>query len=247
MLHAAAACLLPACCCPPLADAACRRRRRTLPMLSHRLLRPLLPQRPMAHEKALAAARCSLLTAPLSLSLSLVVVVGLRRVMADGSQAALLLAKQLRDLNKNPVEGFSAGLVDDSNIFEWEIMIIGPTDTPYEGGFFKARMTFPKEYPNLPPKLTFTSKFYHPNVYEDGRVCISILHSPGEDQMSGESSGERWLPIHTVESILISVISMISSPNPDSPANVDAAKIFREDPATFRKEVARCVRRSQEE
>lgn len=143
--------------------------------------------------------------------------------MADGSQAALLLAKQLRDLNKNPVEGFSAGLVDDSNVFEWEIMIIGPTDTPYEGGFFKARMVFPKDYPNMPPKLTFTSKFYHPNVYEDGRVCISILHSPGEDQMSGESSGERWLPIHTVESILLSVISMISSPNPDSPANVDAA------------------------
>lgn len=165
----------------------------------------------------------------------------------DGSQAALLLAKQLRDLNKNPVEGFSAGLVDDSNIFEWEIMIIGPTDTPYEGGFFKARMTFPREYPNLPPKLTFTSKFYHPNVYDDGRVCISILHPPGDDQMSGESSGERWLPIHTVESILISVISMISSPNADSPANVDAAKVFREDPAAFRKEVARCVRRSQEE
>jgi ubiquitin-conjugating enzyme E2 G1 len=45
------------------------------------------------------------------------------------SQAALLLKKQLRDLKKSPVEGFSAGLVDDSNIFEWEILIVGPVDT----------------------------------------------------------------------------------------------------------------------
>jgi ubiquitin-conjugating enzyme E2 G1 len=49
--------------------------------------------------------------------------------MAQESQAALLLKKQLRDLKKNPVEGFSAGLVDDSNIFVWDILIVGPPDT----------------------------------------------------------------------------------------------------------------------
>ena len=75
----------------------------------------------------------------------------------------------------------------------------------------------------MPPKLRITSKFYHPNVHEDGLVCISILHAPGQDQYGYEASSERWLPIHTVESILLSVISMISTPNPDSPANVDAA------------------------
>jgi len=166
---------------------------------------------------------------------------------SSSSQAALLLMKQLKDLNKNPVEGFSAGLVDEDNVFEWEIFILGPSDTPYEGGFFKALMSFPKDYPNMPPKLRITSKFYHPNVHEDGLVCISILHAPGQDQYGYEASSERWLPIHTVESILLSVISMISTPNADSPANVDAAKLFREDPAAFRKEVARCVRRSQEE
>ena len=57
---------------------------------------------------------------------------------------------------------------------------MGPPDTPYEGGFFQAEMTFPKDYPNLPPTLQFTSEFWHPNVYPDGKVCISILHSPGE-------------------------------------------------------------------
>ncbi len=33
------------------------------------------------------------------------------------------------ELTKNPVEGFSAGLVDDSNLFEWQVTIIGPPDT----------------------------------------------------------------------------------------------------------------------
>ena len=54
-------------------------------------------------------------------------------------------------------------------------------------------------------------------------MCISILHEPGEDKFGYETASERWLPIHTVESILISVISMITDPNDESPANVDAA------------------------
>ncbi len=116
-----------------------------------------------------------------------------------------------------------------------------------EGGFFRARMKFPKDYPEMPPDLRFVSPFWHPNVYEDGRVCISILHKPGDDEYGYESASERWLPVHTVESILVSVISMITSPNLESPANVEAAKEYRDDRAGFRKKVARLVRRSQEE
>lgn len=67
---------------------------------------------------------------------------------------------------------------------------------------------------------------YHPNVYDDGTVCISILHAPGEDKWGYEKASERWLPIHTVESILVSVISMLSSPNDESPANLDAAVCY---------------------
>lgn len=165
----------------------------------------------------------------------------------SSSQAALLLAKQLRDLKKSPVEGFSAGLVDDENVFEWEIIIIGPPDTLYEGGVFKARMSFPPDYPQMPPKMRFISELWHPNVYPNGEVCISILHPPGDDKWGYEKAQERWLPIHTVESILISVISMLSDPNDQSPANLDAAKEWREDKTSFKKKVARCVRKSQEE
>lgn len=54
-------------------------------------------------------------------------------------------------------------------------------------------------------------------------MCISILHEPGDDKFGYEKASERWLPVHTVETILISVISMLADPNDESPANVDAA------------------------
>lgn len=60
-------------------------------------------------------------------------------------------------------------------------------------------------------------------VDKDGNVCISILHEPGDDRWGYEKPEERWLPVHTVETILLSVISMLADPNHDSPANVDAA------------------------
>mmetsp|Transcript_477 Transcript_477/g.1940 ORF Transcript_477/g.1940 Transcript_477/m.1940 type:complete len:166 (+) Transcript_477:171-668(+) len=161
-------------------------------------------------------------------------------------QAVLLLRKQLKELSRNPIEGFSAGLIDDSNVFEWEIMIMGPPDTMYEGGFFRAKMVFPKDYPNNPPSVQFVSEMWHPNVYDDGKVCISILHSPGDDPLGYEQANERWSPVQTVETIMLSIISMLSSPNDESPANIDAAKQFREDLPGFRKKVSQCVRKSQE-
>ncbi|XP_077897216.1 ubiquitin-conjugating enzyme E2 G1 [Ictidomys tridecemlineatus] len=153
----------------------------------------------------------------------------------------------LHELNKNPVEGFSAGLIDDNDLYRWEVLIIGPPDTLYEGGVFKAHLTFPKDYPLRPPKMKFITEIWHPNVDKNGDVCISILHEPGEDKYGYEKPEERWLPIHTVETIMISVISMLADPNGDSPANVDAAKEWREDRnGEFKRKVARCVRKSQE-
>jgi ubiquitin-protein ligase len=58
-------------------------------------------------------------------------------------------------------------------------------------------------------------------VYDDGKVCISILHPPGDDEFGYEKAAERWNPIHTVESIILSVITMLADPNDQSPANID--------------------------
>jgi ubiquitin-conjugating enzyme E2 G2 len=76
----------------------------------------------------------------------------------------------------------------------------------------------------------------------DGRVCISILHSPGDDPLGYESSSERWSPVQSVEKILLSVVSMLAEPNDESPANVDASKMWRENREEFNKIAQRIVR-----
>ena len=49
------------------------------------------------------------------------------------------------------------------SLSQWELVLVGPPDTPYEGGIFKAMMKFPEDFPNSPPEMTFLSKMYHPN------------------------------------------------------------------------------------
>ncbi|ORZ35056.1 ubiquitin-conjugating enzyme E2 G2-like protein, partial [Catenaria anguillulae PL171] len=92
--------------------------------------------------------------------------------------------------------------------------------------------------------MKFTCPMYHPNVYPDGTVCISILHAPGEDPNMYESSSERWSPVQSLEKILLSVTSMLAEPNDESGANVDASKMWREDRAQFSRIVKDTVRAS---
>jgi len=157
----------------------------------------------------------------------------LRRLMAEYKQ-----------IQKNPPEGIAAGPVAEDNFFEWEAAITGPESTPFQDGVFIAKLSFPQDYPLTPPKMQFTSDLFHPNIYPDGRVCISILHPPGNDPLGYESSNERWSPVQSIEKILLSVMSMIAEPNTESPANVDAAKMWREDKAGFKKRAILSVKKS---
>jgi len=134
---------------------------------------------------------------------------------------------ELKGLQNEPVEGFRVKLLNEDNLFQWQVAIFGPPGTLYEGGYFKAIMDFPKDYPFSPPSLRFVSKLWHPNVYENGDVCISILHPPADDPQSGELPNERWNPTQNVGAILLSVISLLNEPNTFSPANVDASVMFR--------------------
>ncbi|KAJ1861189.1 Ubiquitin-conjugating enzyme E2 7 [Coemansia sp. RSA 2703] len=166
---------------------------------------------------------------------------------ASVKAASIKLNKELTELTKGSNESFSVGLVDEDNLFEWNVTLFGSPDSFYEGGMFKAIMKFPKTYPYEPPTLKFTSNMWHPNVYDDGRVCISILHRPEHDESGYEDIAERWSPAQTVETILMSVIAMLNSPNDESPANVDAAKMWRDDKKAYRKKVQRCVEQSMED
>lgn len=141
--------------------------------------------------------------------------------------AVRALALEYKSLQEEPVEGFRVKLLNEDNLFEWEVAIFGPPDTLYQGGYFKAHMKFPQDYPYSPPSIRFLTKVWHPNVYENGDLCISILHPPVDDPQSGELPCERWNPTQNVRTILLSVISLLNEPNTYSPANVDASVMYR--------------------
>ncbi|XP_023167565.2 ubiquitin-conjugating enzyme E2 R2 isoform X1 [Drosophila hydei] len=143
------------------------------------------------------------------------------------SSAVRALAMEYKSLQEEPVEGFRVKLLNDDNLFEWQVAIFGPPDTLYQGGYFKAHMKFPHDYPYSPPSIRFLTKVWHPNVYENGDLCISILHPPVDDPQSGELPCERWNPTQNVRTILLSVISLLNEPNTYSPANVDASVMYR--------------------
>ncbi|KAI1301655.1 Ubiquitin-conjugating enzyme E2 R1 [Halotydeus destructor] len=143
------------------------------------------------------------------------------------SSALRALALEFKSLQEEPVEGFRVKLVNDESLFEWEVAIFGPPTTLYEGGYFKAGLKFPPDYPYSPPSLKFLTKVWHPNVYENGDLCISILHPPIDDPQSGELPCERWNPTQNVRTVLLSVISLLNEPNTFSPANVDASVMYR--------------------
>ena len=79
-------------------------------------------------------------------------------------------------------------------------------------------MTFGEQYPEKPPRVRFTSEVFHPNVYSDGTLCMDIIQ-------------DQWSPIHNVCTLLTSIQSLLTDPNPASPANPEAAQLFQEDPS----------------
>lgn len=134
------------------------------------------------------------------------------------------------------------------NIFEWNVaLIVLNPDSLYYGGYFRATMKFPRNYPFEPPDFRFERPLWHPNVYTDGRLCISILHAPGEDVTSGEMAGERWSPVQRVESVLISVLSLLDDAEVSSPANVDAGVMLRNDPKAYKEKVRQDKERSRDD
>eukprot|EP00611_Tribonema_gayanum_P019388 TRINITY_DN334_c0_g1_i1.p1 TRINITY_DN334_c0_g1~~TRINITY_DN334_c0_g1_i1.p1 ORF type:complete len:125 (-),score=33.57 TRINITY_DN334_c0_g1_i1:526-900(-) len=101
------------------------------------------------------------------------------------------------------------------NLLEWECGIPGPKGTDWEGGVYKIAMVFTEDYPSKPPVCYFEPPIFHPNVFTDGAVCLSIIN---------EEYG--WRPSINMKQILLGIQSLLDSPNPDSPAQEDANWLF---------------------
>ena len=168
--------------------------------------------------------------------------------MNSSQLGTALLMKQYKELSRNPPDGIFVGLIDDSDLYKWRVILQGPSATIWEGGYFPTTLIFPKDFPNKPPVMHFTMKdFWHPNVYPDGKVCISILHEYKEDQMNTqEKLSEKWRPILSVEAVLVSVLSMLDAPNINSPANIDASVQYKDHYKEYKRRIRRLVRQSQE-
>ncbi|MCQ2817762.1 MAG: ubiquitin-conjugating enzyme E2 [archaeon] len=143
------------------------------------------------------------------------------------SVARMRLINDLRNFNmENELNLFASPQCN--NMFLWEAIIYGPEKTIWEGGVFKLLLQFNDEYPSKPPSVRFVTKIFHPNVYTDGRLCLDILTN-------------QWSPIYDTYAILASIQSLLSDPNPASPANVEAARLFTEEKEEYEKKILQCV------
>jgi len=137
------------------------------------------------------------------------------------------LVRDLKKLRSEPPHGVIA-TPQDSNVLCWYATIIGPEDTPWEAGLFKLQLEFSEEYPTKPPKVIFLSKVFHPNVYENGQICLDILQN-------------QWSQLMDVAAILTSIQSLLPDPNPTSPANSEAAKLFVQNRREYERRVKEVV------
>ena len=149
--------------------------------------------------------------------------------------STIRLSREYQNLIKEPIDNVNF-IVNQNNLLNWEFTIIGPHDSPYEGGIYNGTIIFPESYPTNPPKVEFKTKLFHPNVYPDGKLCISILHE-GNDTTGYEHEIERWRPVQNVRTIFLSIISLLNDPNPESAANIDAAKMLRDDREGYYKKI----------
>lgn len=95
---------------------------------------------------------------------------------------------------------------DSENVLVAHTVIVGPENTPYEGGFFYFFIKFPANYPMSPPrvKLMNTNQNairFNPNFYKNGMICLSIL---------GTFTGPGWSPLNTLFSVLLSIQSLMN-------------------------------------
>ena len=126
------------------------------------------------------------------------------------------LKNEFQQLQNDPILslGATVGLPNPSNIFHWNITLLGPVDTPYAGGMFFLTADFPDDYPEKKPEIKFTNKIYHLNVREsDGHICISTLN--------------QWVPRTPMVNVISAIFALFYEQNPLSPYSVSMAAQYK--------------------
>ena len=148
------------------------------------------------------------------------------------SAARRRVMKDVKRMKNEPPEGT---MLDDvpinNNIMQWHAVLFGPEDTLWEDLVAKLHFEFHEEYPDKPPTVKFVTKLFHPNIYADGSICLDILQN-------------QWSPIYDISAILTSIQSLLCDPNPSSPANSEAARLYQENRREYERKVKEIVEQS---
>nr|CAB3267446.1 ubiquitin-conjugating enzyme E2 L3-like [Phallusia mammillata] len=132
------------------------------------------------------------------------------------------LKKEYAAISSCSENTFKVSELNDDNILMWKVLIV-PQCVPFNKGAFKTEIIFPAEYPFKPPKITFKTKIYHPNIDEKGQICLPII------------SPENWKPATKVDQVIRAVVHMIHNPEPEHPLRGDLAEEFTKDRNKFNK------------
>ncbi|TFL02358.1 ubiquitin-conjugating enzyme/RWD-like protein [Pterulicium gracile] len=133
--------------------------------------------------------------------------------------------KEIADCKNDTTSNIKIELVGDTP-FHLKGSFPGPEGTPYEGGHFEVDIVIPEQYPFSPVKMKFMTKVYHPNVSSaSGAICLDILK-------------DAWSPVLTLKSTLISLQSLLCSPEPNDPQDAEVAKHYTTSKASFEETAA---------
>lgn len=145
------------------------------------------------------------------------------------------ITKEVAHINKSGDLSLAVACRDE-DVRQLRALIVGPPDTPYEFGFFEFQVKFPKDYPIKSPSVTCTTTNhgrtrFNPNIYAQGKVCLSILGT-----WHGEK-GEEWSSAQGLESVLLSIQSLMS-PNPwENEPGEEGGKLTEAEPAAYANKV----------
>ncbi|TSM28095.1 Ubiquitin-conjugating enzyme E2 L3 [Bagarius yarrelli] len=128
--------------------------------------------------------------------------------------------EELDEIRRSGMKNFRNIQVDESNILTWQGLIV-PDNPPYDKGAFRIEIIFPAEYPFKPPKITFKTKIYHPNIDEKGQVCLPVI------------SAENWKPATKTDQVIQSLIALVNDPQPEHPLRADLAEEYSKDRKKF--------------
>jgi len=136
------------------------------------------------------------------------------------SNKARRINKELADIQNDTLSHITAELLGD-DITRLRGSFEGPPGTAYEGGRYEINIEIPNEYPFRPPIMKFATRIWHPNVSsQTGAICLDTL-----------STG--WSPVLTIKSALLSLQSLLSTPEPKDPQDAEVAQMLIKNPKEF--------------